>query len=239
MQAACPHLSGAGVVAGIYSPCDRQIAPKALTQALVKGAQQYGAEFIFNHPVQGFDTTDGRVTAVTTAADRYPADAVVITAGLGSTALGQTLGAQVPLGPVLGQGIRVRVPAPLGNDNFQPVINSHDVHLVPLGGNEYGVAATVEFPTDMERQPQADPTQLEAMWQTAVAYCPALAHATQLEQWQGLRPRPQGRAAPIVEPLTGHENVLLATGHYRNGVFLAPATAQQVQAHLLGCDPRP
>lgn len=232
VQAACPHLSGTGIAAGIYSPCDRQIAPKALTQALVKGAQQYGAEFIFNRPVQGFDSTDGRVTAVNTAAGCYPVDALVITAGLGSTALGQTLDTEVPLGPVLGQGIRVRVPAPLGNDNFQPVINSHDVHLVPLGENEYGVAATVEFPPEMGNEPQADPTQLEAMWQTAVDYCPALAHADRLEQWQGLRPRPQGRPAPIVEPLADHENVLLATGHYRNGVFLAPATAQLVQKLL-------
>jgi glycine/D-amino acid oxidase-like deaminating enzyme len=239
VQTACPHINLPGLLAGIYSPCDRQIAPKALTQALVKGAQQYGAEFIFNRPVQGFDATDGRVTAVKTATDRYPVDAVVITAGLGSTALGQALDAEVPLGPVLGQGIRVRVPAPLGNDNFQPVINSHDVHLVPLGENEYGVAATVEFPPEMGNEPQADPAQLEAMWQTAVAYCPALAQAERLEQWQGLRPRPQGRPAPIIEPLAGHENAWLATGHYRNGVFLAPATAQQIQTALQAYLPSP
>ncbi len=239
VQTACPHVDSTDLVAGIYSPCDHQIAPKALTQALVKGAQQHGAELIVNRPVQGFNAIDGQATTVNTATDHYPADAVVITAGLGSTFLGQTLGATVPLGPVLGQGIRVRVPMPLGHADFQPVINCHDVHLVPLGGQEYGVAATVEFPPDAEAQPQADPAQLDALWNQAVDYCPALANADRLEQWQGLRPRPQGRPAPIIEPLAGYNNVWLATGHYRNGVFLAPATAQQIQhdlqAHLQGC----
>jgi glycine oxidase len=172
------------------------------------------------------------VTAIRTATTDYPVDAVVITAGLGSATLGPTLSTQIPLGPVLGQGIRVRTSKPLGTPDFQPVINHQDVHLVPLRGQEYGVAATVEFPPDAETAPQADAAQLEAMWQTAVAYCPALAQAERVEQWQGLRPRPQGRPAPIIEPIAGYGNAWLATGHYRNGVFLAPATAQQIQTDL-------
>lgn len=211
-------------------------SPQALTQALVAGAKHYGATFTFHTPVQGFHATAGRVTAIRTTTTDYPVDAVVITAGLGSATLGSTLGTPIPLGPVLGQGIRVRTSKPLGSPDFQPVINHQDVHLVPLGSpleaQEYGVAATVEFPPDAATAPKADATQLEAMWQTAVAYCPALAQAERIEQWQGLRPRPLGRPAPIVEPLAGYDNAWLATGHYRNGVFLAPATAQQIQIDL-------
>jgi len=44
-----------------------------------------------------------------------------------------------------------------------------------------------------------------------------------------LRPRPEGRPAPIVELLAGYSNVILASGHYRNGVLLAPATAKKVR----------
>jgi glycine oxidase len=48
----------------------------------------------------------------------------------------------------------------------------------------------------------------------------------------GLRPRPSERAAPVIEQLPGYQNVLIATGHYRNGVLLAPITAKKIQAFL-------
>ncbi|MEL7144673.1 MAG: FAD-dependent oxidoreductase, partial [Cyanobacteria bacterium J06573_11] len=54
------------------------------------------------------------------------------------------------------------------------------------------------------------------------------ANAKVLSTWSGLRPRPVGQPAPVIKPLGNLENVTLATGHYRNGVLLAPATAQQV-----------
>jgi glycine/D-amino acid oxidase-like deaminating enzyme len=62
----------------------------------------------------------------------------------------------------------------------------------------------------------------------AIALYPALAQGTILETWSGLRPRPMERAAPVIEPLAGYRNVLVASGHYRNGVLLAPITAVRV-----------
>ncbi len=241
VTAACSHLAVDHVTAGIYSPCDRQIAPKALTQALVQAAVGNGITCRFQEAVTGFELgwnqncdnqkplAENRVQAVTTLQGTYGADRVVLTAGLGTGVLTAKLSQPLPLGPVLGQGMRVRVPSPLGNPQFQPVINGDDVHLVPLGGGEYGVAATVEFPPEDGTALEPNRDQLQALWQKAIAYCPALAQAEILETWHGLRPRPQDRAAPVIEPLTGFTNVLLATGHYRNGVFLAPATAALVR----------
>jgi len=102
--------------------------------------------------------------------------------------------------------------------------------LVPLGNGEYWVGATVEFPAETVGNAMAPlPDQLEQMWTGAIGFCPALANAEIHQSWSGLRPRPQGQPAPIIGPLDGYENVLLATGHYRNGVLLAPATAQLVR----------
>lgn len=246
VAAACPHLAPDQIAAGIYSPCDRQIAPKALTQALVQAAAGNGVTCRFQEAVTGFELgwdqncDDQRslgercVQAVTTLRETYAADRVVLTAGLGTGALTAMLAQPLPLGPVLGQGMRVRVTSPLGDPQFQPVINGDDVHLVPLGGGEYGVAATVEFPPEEGMALEPDSDLLQALWQRAIAYCPALAQAEILETWHGLRPRPQGRAAPVIEPLAGFTNVLLATGHYRNGVFLAPATAAIVRDWVRG-----
>ncbi|MGD1931934.1 MAG: NAD(P)/FAD-dependent oxidoreductase [Leptolyngbyaceae cyanobacterium] len=228
---ACPHLRLDTVVAGIYSPQDLQIAPKALTAALIAGAQQRGVALQVASPVVGFERQGDRLEAVQTESACYEADWVIVTAGLGSADLTQQLqdlGEPLPLVPVLGQGIRVRSPQPLGLATFQPVINGDDVHLVPLGKREYGVAATVEFPEDGSVMPRPQEAALATLWQQAIAYCPPLQECEILETWYGLRPRPQGQAAPVIKPLAAGSNVILATGHYRNGVLLAPATAQAV-----------
>lgn len=232
VAAACPQLEVSKVVAGIYSPQDLQIAPQALTQALITAAQQQGAELYTDAAVVGFEHQGDRLITVNTATQTYPADWVIITAGLGSEWLTAKLGQPLPLMPVLGQGLRVQMPEILGDAAFQPVINGDDVHLVPLGDRVYGVAATVEFPPEGERSPRPEAAALEAVWQAAVDYCPALQTGDILSTWYGLRPRPQGQAAPVIQPIEGLRNGILATGHYRNGVLLAPATAQKVSELL-------
>lgn len=160
-----------------------------------------------------------------------PADWVIIAAGLGSSVLSQCAPQPVDIRPVLGQAIRLRVEQPLPNSQFQPVISGHDIHIVPLGDREYWVGATVEFPTETGSI-SAEAAQLDTVMQGAIVICPALRMATPVHQWSGLRPRPWNRSAPIIELLTGYTNVILATGHYRNGVLLAPATAQRVREIL-------
>lgn len=230
--AQCPHLNPEQVVAGIYSPQDLQIAPQALTQSLINGAQHHGTTLHTASPVVDFEHQGDRVTAVIAETGTYPADWVIVTAGLGSQLLTEKLGYELPLIPVLGQGIRVQMPKTLGEPTFQPVVNGNDVHLVPLGDGCYGVAATVEFPEPETVLPMPRQAALDQVWQQAVAYCPELASGTWLSSWHGLRPRPQGRPAPVIEQVENRQNVVVATGHYRNGVLLAPATAQIV-SHLI------
>ncbi len=237
----CPHLNLARAVAGIYSPGDLQVNPTQLTQALVAAATQQGARVYFGEPVVEFSHTAASPTshcyAVHTPSQTLAADWVVLAAGLGTTALTQALGPGVTLGPVLGQGLRLNLEQTLGRPDFQPVINGNDIHLVPLGVGDYWVGATVEFPPDisladvMALQPEA--ARLDAVLQGAIAYCPALAAGTITDRWFGLRPRPQAQAAPVIQPLAGYDNIWLATGHYRNGVLLAPATALTLRDYLL------
>ena len=231
LQDRCPQVVNPRVIGAVYSPQDAQIDPTALTLALVAAAKKNGVTFQFDADVKsliGLASASG----LELETGEFAADWIVIAAGLGSGLLSQLSPQPIALQPVLGQAMRIRLNQPLGDPNFQPVITGEDIHIVPLGKLEYWIGATVEFPTETQ-SPTADPAALQVVWQRAIALCPALADATILQTWSGLRPRPQNRPAPIVEPLAGYRNVLLATGHYRNGVLLAPATAQQIRSMIL------
>lgn len=232
-----PQLNLERVIGAVYSPDDRQVDPVALTEALVTAAEQHGAVFRFHTPVVGMDCQSiaplQRCQSVHTPTETLAVDWLVLAAGLGSTPLTATLQRPVVIRPVLGQAVRVQLAQPLGHPQLQPVITGDDVHIVPLGSQEYWVGATVEFTESVDAEaPIADAARLEAVMQQAIAICPGLAAGTIVHSWLGLRPRPEGRPAPIIERLPGYENVLLATGHYRNGVLLAPATAVRVRQML-------
>lgn len=247
VQSNCPQLCNERLVGAIYSPQDRQVDPSALTQALVTAAKCNGVTFKFGVAVEGVKSTMTDASPlricnqIYTSVELLDVDWVVVASGLGSTQLTASLEQPVDIRPVLGQALHLRVDHPLGNPNFQPVITGDDVHIVPVGEQDYWVGATVEFP-DYAGEVIAQPKDLEKVRQDALAkltrsafdFCPALAEASILRTWSGNRPRPEGRSAPIIGLLPGYSNVLLATGHYRNGVLLAPATAQAVRESLAG-----
>ncbi|MCU0525501.1 MAG: FAD-binding oxidoreductase [Elainella sp. Prado103] len=244
-QVRCDGGSAHRLVGAIYSPQDYQIDPTALTLALVQAAQARGVTFRFDAPVERLLPAVSAEAAhahsqacqqLQTATEVLASDWVVIAAGLGSTPLTQSASPPVALQPVLGQALKIHCPA-LDQSSFQPVITGNDIHLVPIGHSEYWIGATVEFPPDPAGiapnhflQPEA--ARLESLWQGAIEIWPALIKATVLKSWSGLRPRPVNRPAPIIEFLPGYTNVCVATGHYRNGVLLAPATAQLVRSML-------
>ena len=238
----CPHVNAQTVKAAIYSPQDGQVHPQQLTLALVEAAQQRGVFTHWQSPVLALNKRSGYCSQLQLPEETLDVDWVIISAGLNSADLSQLGTDPLPMIPVLGQAIEVELETPLGHDHFQPVINGHDVHLVPLGQGRYWIGATVEFPPGGEAIElpldnaitlEPDLARLEQMRQIAIGYCPAVAQAQILRQWSGLRPRPQGQGAPVIKPLAGYENVILATGHYRNGVLLSPATAMVING-LLG-----
>jgi glycine/D-amino acid oxidase-like deaminating enzyme len=222
-----PFLQISDRTNAVYSPADWQVHPAQMTRALVQAAERQGVEFNWNTNVlwvtdEGVKTNTGFVEA----------DRVIITAGLGSSLLTAKSGQPLELMPVLGQAVHYRLSE---SPAFHPVFTHNDVHVVPLGGGEYWVGATVEFPGEFSMDNVVLPVEesLLDLQQQAIEFFPALATAEILTTWSGLRPRPVGRPAPVVERLAGYQNVIVATGHYRNGVLLAPATARMVRELLV------
>ncbi|MEO0409696.1 MAG: FAD-dependent oxidoreductase [Cyanobacteria bacterium P01_A01_bin.135] len=220
-----------GAVTGaVYSAGDRQVHPQQLTLALLEAARHQGAHTRFGAEVKAV----GVGPSVTLASgELIEADWVVLTAGLGTSLLAAQ--ETIDIRPVLGQAVEVLLPRSLGADGFYPAMTGHDIHIVPVDSASseprYWVGATVEFPKG-EAEPVAIEAERQAMWAGAIALCPALEQATVVRHWWGKRPRPYNRPAPIIEALPGHDNVIVASGHYRNGVLLAPATAQKVTEML-------
>jgi glycine oxidase len=237
LQENCPYLDRDRYVGAIYSPDDRQVHPNLLTQALVEGAVKNGVDCKFNNKVENFvsvvdpDTNLRRCDRSIVSDGEIAVDYLIISAGLGSTSLTTALEQTLEMRPVLGQALQIKLDKPLGNRDWQPVITADDVHVVPLSKTEYWIGATVEFSNEMG-EVEAERSLLEKVRQTAISFCPNLSKANIVKIWSGKRPYPVGRPAPIIEPLAGYSNVILATGHYRNGVLLAPATAIEV-ANLL------
>jgi glycine/D-amino acid oxidase-like deaminating enzyme len=112
------------------------------------------------------------------------------------------------------------------------VIFSEEVYLVPRA-DELLVGSTMErVGLAVETTPEA----LDALRERAVALCPALAGARVTRSWSGLRP-----VTPDLQPIIGadpsDQRVILACGHSRNGILLAPLTGQWVAEQLLGREP--
>lgn len=230
----CPEIDSQQVIGAVYSPDDYQISPAILTRALVRGAVLNGVQCKFGEKVSGFVVQENLCTRVKVGSQEITADWVILAAGLGSSQLTQLLNSPVMIRPVLGQALLLKDTAlqQQSKANFQPVITGRDINLVPVGNDEFWLGATVEFP-DEENQVLADEELLANLKQEAIAFCPSLQSAATMISWTGKRPRPEGKPAPVIEKLAGYQNVILATGHYRNGVLLAPGTAKLVQEILV------
>jgi len=131
------------------------------------------------------------------------------------------------LEPVLGQALELELDAPLPG-HWPGVVAWRGVNLVPRpdleGGRRLWLGAT------LEPGRRADPDQLRELRHLGGAAPEWLRQARVVRRWQGLRPRPVGRPAPLLEqPAPG---LLLASGHYRNGILLAPASAAWVAGQI-------
>ena len=152
-------------------------------------------------------------------------DAVVICAALNSPALLQPLGHPRPMQPVLGQALKLKITSgPTDWIGWPAVLVHRGYNLIPDGQGHLLLGATVELGE------RSLPEPLQLMRHLDHSAPEWLHNASVLEHWSGLRARPVERPAPVLELL--EPGLLLATGHYRNGVLLTPATAEWVEQNL-------
>jgi glycine oxidase len=116
---------------------------------------------------------------------------------------------------------------------LQHVLRAPDVYVVPRSSGKVLVGATVE---DVGYDKSVDPATVHALFSAAAKYLPELASAPITQSWAGLRP-----GTPDSLPILGATEmpgVLIASGHFRNGILLSPITAK-IMANLVEGRPSP
>ena len=194
---------------------ERSIDPRALTGAALRTAKARGVDFSSGHPVTTVDVADGQVAGVTTTKTSLLAPKIVNCAGAWSGQIGPHA---FPTRPVKGQMLCLLMHPP---NLLKHVVRTPDVYLIPRSDGRLLVGATVE---EAGFDKRTDPDTILRLHRAALKLVPKLADAKILEDWAGLRPGTPDKL-PILGA-TATPGYYVATGHFRDGILLAPITAQ-------------
>jgi glycine oxidase len=222
-----PHLAGK-LAGAVWSPEDHQVDNRKLAAALRVAAERAGATIREHTPVKDISIAGPRADGVILAdGTRIPADVVVLAAGAWSRSVGGLASElRPPVRPIKGQMLSLRM------DPAAPLINhvvwAPGVYLVPRRDGRLIVGATVEeraFDTTLTAGGLL--TLLDAAWRVV----PSVEELPIEEMWVGHRPGSRDDA-PILGP-GPVERLVYATGHHRNGILLAPVTADTIARLVL------
>ena len=205
---------------------EHSVDPRALTAAALKTAKNRGVDFSSGDPVTAVTLSDSHVTGVTTTKTSFLAQKVVNCAGAWSSQLGPHT---IPTRPVKGQMLCLAMQP---HNLLKHVIRSPEVYLIPRSDGRLLAGATVE---EAGFDKRTDPATMQTFHRAAIALVPQLREAKILEDWAGLRPgTPDNLPILGATPTPGY---YVATGHFRDGILLAPITAAVVSAVIDSQDP--
>jgi glycine oxidase len=211
---------------GVLAAGDHQVDNRALVEALLTACRRAGVRLVQGR-VAELAVDGDRVTGVVLAGGtRLPAGTVVLAAGCWSGGLGGLAAeALPPVRPVKGQLLYLRGPAdePLCSRNVRGL----EVYVVPRGDGRVVVGATVE---EQGFDTRVTAGAVHDLLRAALELLPDVAELELTETVVGLRPGSPDNA-PMLGP-AGPQGLVVATGHYRNGILLTPVTADAV-AELL------
>ena len=214
---------------------ERSVDPRQLTTAAIAAAKHREIEFSSGNPVVALTVTDGKVAGVRTSKTRFSSGIVINCAGawsgqIGCSASGET-GAppvqvahgapsfrRIPTRPVKGQMLCVVMPK---KELVRHVVRTPNVYLIPRSDGRMLIGATQE---EAGFDKQTVPETIQKLRSAALDVAPQLAEARFLEAWAGLRP-----GTPDSLPILGATSTpgyFVATGHFRDGILLAPVTAR-------------
>lgn len=214
----------AGARSFVFYPDEAVVDPRRLSRAAWLLAERRGVRILTATAVRRFSVERGACRGVET--DGGPIEARLVVDAAGAWAAFDTnLPVPIPVEPVRGQIVEVRLPGrPLDT-----VLSSEEVYVVPRADGTALLGSTLER---VGFRKEVTAGAVERLLAAAARLCPEIASARFVTAWAGLRP-----GTPDGWPLlgaSGVEGLFLAAGHFRNGILLAPATARHLSDLLTG-----
>lgn len=216
-----PATRAAEVVHG-----EARVDNRALTAAVLAAARRAGAAIHGDAEVTALLQEGSRCAGVRAGNKEISAGWVVVAAGCYASRI-EGVGRYAPVRPARGQMVALR---PSGTASaVTHVLRSPGGYLVPRDDGRVLAGSTMEYAGYEKR---VTPAGLQQILSAAVELVPELAGAAVVETWSGLRPDTPDHL-PILGP-TDLQGLLMATGHFRNGILLAPITARLIGEWVTG-----
>jgi len=224
-----PCLS-TNVRSALRFPDDYQVDNRRLVEALVIANQRHGVRLITGCGVRRIQIADGAVTGIQTELGFLSAKKIVVAAGAWSSSIEaeEALLPRLDIEPVRGQMLCFSAPG-----FARQVIYSSRGYIIPRRDGRLLAGSTSEHVGFDKRVTEAGVDRIRSM---AIEIAPALQDISIIDSWAGFRPRAKDDLPALgsVEDLKG---LFYATGHYRNGILLAPITGEVIAGAILGQSP--
>jgi glycine oxidase len=198
-------------------------------QALVAACSQRGVRITTNAEATNASVRGHFIREVQTSAGAFRAGCYCFTAGAWSGRLLATIGCVLPVKPIRGQMVLLR----LDQQGLGSVVHAGRHYLVPREDGRVLVGSTLE---DVGFDRRTTAAAIAELLNVATSIMPRLATAEVERCWAGLRPGSPG-SQPFIGRLPAMDNAYLAAGHFRWGLYLSPGTAVVLSELMCGQTP--
>jgi glycine oxidase len=224
-----PAAASGRLLAGLLVPDEVQIRSPWNMHALQEACLGRNVEFSSDTEVEDFEVVGDQIQAVRTNQGPIAADSFCLTSGAWSGGLSSKLGVQVGVKPIRGQIMLLKTAEPI----LRRVVYAGPHYFVPRDDGRLLVGSTLE---DVGFDHRVTSEAVRELLDFAIEWIPELRTAEMERCWAGLRPASvDGR--PYLGRVPGLQNAFVATGHYRSGLILAPATAVLMSQLIRGKQP--
>ena len=220
---------GPEVLGGFYMPEVCRVNNQRLSLAFARAAEWHGARVMPFTEVVGLVRSGLRITGVRISEDELYADAVIMAAGPWTRALAESVGGDIPVRPVKGVNLNLQ---PTGR-SIRTVVHGSSGLLVPRADGSVIAGVTVE---DAGFDCRVTAGAVQDILAVVACLIPSLRDAKLNWALAGLRPGSPDDA-PVLGQVPGWDGLIVATGHYRNGILLSPITGKLIADLVTGEEP--
>ncbi|MFW2439173.1 MAG: glycine oxidase ThiO [Arenicellales bacterium] len=222
-----PELSE-NYATALWMPVIGQIRNPRLIKALTQDLGQRGVKIIPDAEVKAIHSKNGKVLCIETSNSKWSADDYLVAAGAWSASLLADTGLSLAIEPVRGQMILFKTDP----GSLRRIILSNSKYLIPRRDGRILAGSTLEY---VGFDKMTTDSAYRELWSAAVGIAPYLENMPVVSQWAGLRPG-SSNGVPTIGRHPHLENLVICSGHFRNGVILGLGSARIAAGLLMGND---